>query len=293
MMQGAIIGGITAGIGNSVGTAVSAWAGGGMTGGIVGGMVGGAAGSFAGTYVASGGNFNASWSSALSGAFSGALAGGMQVKFGNEWNPQRVLAESLSGGIKSSLSGGRFADGFKAAFAISGFTYLNYSMRDEMKEQSKIFSYVNEQGETVYPNADGKSAGFFGDNFKLAGARIMAKLDEAGRYLGLAEPCISDAGGCQGASYGSGDKYGRPNLNGISYSKGSLGDILGESFAGPHDWLRNSTGAYLPNGNSAASGGMDTVMNYSLIAAAAPIAAAALVATTPYVRDVIPTARKR
>ncbi|MDP1939865.1 MAG: RHS repeat-associated core domain-containing protein, partial [Gallionella sp.] len=282
MAKGAIIGGLTAGVGNSVGTAVSAWAGGGMTGGIVGGMVGGAAGSFVGTFVASGGNFDASWKSASSGAFSGALAGGMQANFGNEWNPQRVFAESVAGGVKSSLAGGRFSDGFKAAFAMSGFTYLNFSMRNEMKAQSML----NPE------NANGESAGFFGDGFKLAGARATYVWNKITNMFDKLA-CTSDAGGCQG-KYSKLTADDAPNLAHIYYySKGSLGDSLGESFSGPHDWLRNATGAYTALGNSAASGGMDTVMNYALIPMAAPLATAALVTTTPYGRDVISTARRR
>lgn len=230
--------------------------------------------------------------STVTGGITGGITGGLDGYFGDSWSLQRVGANSFAGGINSELRGGSFTDGFKSSFGSSALTYMNYSMRQEGVAQSKLFSYVNDKGETIYPNANGSSAGFFGDGFKLAGARVTQVLNEVTGKLDFA-PCESKAGGCQGA-YDLTVAYSAPNLAGIAYSKGELGDILGESFAGPHDWLRNATGAYDKlTGNSAASGVMDSVMNYALIPVAAPFAAAALVTTTPFAQDVISAARRR
>jgi len=277
MVKGAIIGGITAGVGNSVNTAASAWAGGGMTGGIIGGIAGGAAGGFVGTFAATGGDFNTSWSAALSGAFSGGLAGGMQIQFGNEWNPQRVFAESVAGGVKSALTGGRFGDGFKAAAAMSGFTYLNYSMRKEMVAQSKLANNHNGEGKL--------SAGFFGDGNHMAGSRHDA----------VDGSCASPMGGCQNPIPGTEDQ--KPVFAGrIPTQPSSMGDVINEAHAGPHDWLRNLTGSYDANGNARHFEGgratWDNIKNYALVIPAMPLAVAGMAMTIPHVRESLDTARR-
>jgi hypothetical protein len=62
-------------------------------------------------------------------------------------------------------------------------------------------------------------------------------------------------------------------------------DKINESFAGPHDWFRDITGSYLPNGNSVNVTGLalgwDTVKNYALVLPAAPFAISGLAMTTP------------
>lgn len=283
MLRGAVIGGITAGVGNAVGTAVNAWtAGMGSTmSGIIGGAAGGAAGSFAGAMVATGGNLDASFNAALSGAISGGFAGGMQGYFGNEWNPQRVMAESLAGGAKSALTGGRFGDGFKAAFAISAFTYLNYNMRQSAVKDS-------ERSDKFGGNTNGNhqlSDGFFGDGRHQAGSRH----DE------LTGACQSLMGGCQNPNL-PGDQS--PSFLGMNTPRGGFGDTVNEAFAGPHDWFRSATGSYNDFGDarhftSTLENMWDSVKNYALVIPAAPMAVSGLVATIPHVREVLDTVKMK
>ncbi|MBX3717664.1 MAG: RHS repeat-associated core domain-containing protein [Burkholderiales bacterium] len=211
-----------------------------------------------------GGNLN----SALQGAVSGTLSGGTAGYFGDNYNLARVAAESVVGGTTSAISGGEFRNGFRLAGMMSLLTHSNYMMREEMVAQSRLQGW----------NGDGKSKGFFGDHFKLAGARRT--LDDSGSVL----RCDSFAGGCQGARMLAED--GASRLGPFEYGPGSILDRLAESFAGPHDWLRNTTGAYRANGNAINSTGVlgfldNFVANAALLVPASPFAAAALGWTTP------------
>jgi hypothetical protein len=63
-------------------------------------------------------------------------------------------------------------------------------------------------------------------------------------------------------------------------------DRIVESFAGPHDWLRNLTGSYDGMGNAYNFTGwrqtVDSVMNAALVLPAAPFAAAGLIPSSMY-----------
>ena len=188
-------------------------------------------------------------------------------QYGNSWSAGRVAASSAVGGISAKLNGGDFEDGFKTAFAFSMLTYGNYMMRQEMVAQSRL----NEA------NANGVSKGFFGDNFKLGGGRREY-------FQGIPLPCDAPLGGCQGApNLTAGDVGAR--FGPISYQPGGILDAAVESFAGPHDFFRNLTGAYTAQGNSVtitSSFGKFTdayVMNFGNLLPAAPFAAAAVVQT--------------
>jgi hypothetical protein len=127
-------------------------------------------------------------------------------------------------------------------------------------------------------NINGDSEGFFGDGKKLAGARRT--VDSSDEYL----KCDSLMGGCQGAPIiKNGDVEN--SFFRLKYKSGSIFDVVNESFAGPHDWFRDMTGSYLPNGNSVNVSGLayawDSVKNYALVIPAAPFAVGALVMTTP------------
>lgn len=214
-----------------------------------------------------GGNLN----SALSGAVTGAISGGIGGYFGNNYSLRRVGAEAVSGGVNARINGGKFSDGFKFSLGISLMTYGSYEMRRAAVENSSQNS----------DNINGQSEGMFGDGKKLAGARRIFD-PETGRYL----VCQSLMGGCQGAP-SPGTKDVRSSFFGIEYQPGSWMDKVNESFAGPHDWLRNLTGSYEANGNSRYFTGFrgffdDYVANYGLVLPAAPFAAASLVPSNMY-----------
>ena len=49
--------------------------------------------------------------------------------FGSSYPIERVAANSVAGGISSTLNGGQFSDGVKRAFFNSAVTYANVQMR--------------------------------------------------------------------------------------------------------------------------------------------------------------------
>ena len=179
--------------------------------------------------------------------------------YGNTYNFSRVITESVSGGVTSGLSGGKFEDGFKSALVISGLTSAAMNMRYSMIEQSKIDGI----------NAMGESAGFKGDGFKLGG----------GRYDANNPGAISLLGGRQG---------GQGSIFGYEYAPGSFPDLLVESFAGPHDYF-NSGIWYDSMGNinnlSRAQQFIGTGLNYANVAFVTPFVAASVI--HPYTNALI------
>ncbi len=248
------------------------------TASMIGGTVGGAAAGFAaGVSMAafSGASLGDAMKAGVQGAFSGAVFGGIAGAFGNNWNMSRVGANSLAGGVTSKINGGEFKDGLRAALVVSMLTYGNYKMR-----QSRIKQLQNSGNPR---NLNGKSRGFFGDNIKIAGAGEV--LDPK---TGLRVPCVSLMGGCQGAPVNKAIDT-RSSFFGRPYDPGSLPDTINESFAGPHDWLRNATGSYItqPQGSYEILGNgkfltgfdqaIDSIKNYTLVAPAAPFAISGLI----------------
>jgi RHS repeat-associated protein len=57
------------------------------------------------------------------GALSGGLFAGISAYYGGAWSFSRVIAQSVSGGTLSYMSGGSFKDGFKVAFVMSLASY--------------------------------------------------------------------------------------------------------------------------------------------------------------------------
>ena len=69
-------------------------------------------------------------------------------------------------------------------------------------------------------------------------------------------------------------------------------DKVAESFGDPHDWLRNSTGAYDSMGSSIQFRGLhgifqDYILNYGLLLPAAPIGVGGLIQEYPFVKNSI------
>jgi len=206
---------------------------------------------------------------ALQGAASGAIFGGIQGIYGNAWTWGRVGSTSVAGGVTAEIAGGKFRDGFRVSLAVSLLTFANYKMRlNQIRNSSQNPDNIN-----------GKSAGFFGDGKKLAGARHTIDPKDPNSYI----KCESLMGGCQGAPI---SKYGdvRSSFLGASYEPSSIQDYVNESFAGPHDWFRDATGSYLSNGNSISTSGFsafwDEIKNYTLVIPAAPFAVGGIIGST-------------
>ncbi len=214
------------------------------------GAVGGA--TFSASSSALNGDFNGILGNGLRGALGGSLSGGVNAYFSpGNWSTARVFADSLAGGASEVLHGGKFADGFKASFRAAALTAAALGMREKMIAQSRLDPR----------NAAGKSAGFFGDGFKLAGGRIVAW---------LAEQVPSPFGGVQG---GQGAFFGH------AYEPGSWLDLVHEAYAGPHDYL-NSGYWYDSMGNikrmSAFARGFGEVLNVANLVVATPFVAASV-----------------
>jgi hypothetical protein len=143
------------------------------TAAIAGGIAGGAAAGFVSTGVLTDGNLDAAWR----GTLGGVLFSGIGGYYGNAWNWGRVAADLLAGGVSSKVTGRKFEDGMKIAFAVSLATYANYEMRRAMIRQSSRNP----------DNINGESRGFFGDRTKLAGSRRVID-PETGEYLRCNSP---------------------------------------------------------------------------------------------------------
>jgi RHS repeat-associated protein len=206
---------------------------------------------------------------AVKGALAGAITGGVVGYHGDSYNLGRIASESLGGGVSAKILGGKFEDGLKFALVVSSVTYINYRMDlAERINSAKNSDNLNKPGSRL-----------FGRKYSLAGARRTVSAD--GSYL----PCGSPAGGCQGLPI-PGNLDQASNLIGIPYNpEGPLGYIV-DTFAGPHDWLRNHiSGSYDVLGNSRYLTGIEKLIdefaNAALIPVAAPFSAAALLGTQP------------
>ena len=208
---------------------------------------------------------------AVRGAFAGTVTGGIAGYYGDAYNFSRVASESIGGGVVARILGGKFEDGLKFALIVSSVAYLNYRM--DLAE--RINSAKNPD------NLNKRGSGLFGRKNSIAGARRTVAPD--GSYL----PCGSPAGGCQGLPI-PGNLDQTSNLLGIPYDPdGSLGYVV-DTFAGPHDWLRNHISrSYDVLGNSNYVTGfrkyIDQFANAALIPVAAPFSVAALIGTQPSV----------
>ena len=104
----------------------SAWAtctvSGAAWGGVAAGAAAGAAGGAMGAALY-GGSASDILQGALTGGIAGGIFGGFDYHYGNTWSWERVAANSLAGGVRSTLQGGRFEDGFKMSFITSSARY--------------------------------------------------------------------------------------------------------------------------------------------------------------------------
>jgi hypothetical protein len=252
----ALLGGLT-GTGGTAFATYSAFGAAQLT--TLGAAVAGAAGGFAGGFLASalnGGNLSESLKAGVIGGIGGAIGGAISSYYGSTYPIERVGANTIAGGIQSRLDGGSFEQGARRGFMFSALAYLNVQMRHDMVEQSKI---------DVRNDGSGKSAGMFGDFFKLAGGRFDTSIDSNVEQCSLL--------GCR--------QNGTGKIFGMSYSSGGIIDLVTESFAGPHD-KANSPWFYQANGLIKDFGGKSTFMldlmtNYtSSLIFATPFAAGAI-----------------
>ena len=115
-----------------VGMGGSIWGGSLIAGAISGAAVGGILG-----------GLNGGWDGALQGAkfgaIGGAVMGPISKLYGSNWNWERVLVQSVGGGISSELTGGNFRDGLRGSFAINlamlGWSYAR-DITDSLKQKS-------------------------------------------------------------------------------------------------------------------------------------------------------------
>jgi filamentous hemagglutinin len=145
---------------------------------------------------------------------------------------------------------------------MSMLTFAAYEMRQSMVKQSTL----NKSGF----NSSGKSAGMFGDFFKLGGGRA----DEGATTLFGTKS--SPLGGRQGGVGG----IGWPDKGfGYYYDPGSVTDLLVEAYPGPHDWL--SSWAYNGKGNFRPMSGLPNSLFW--VYSAAAIVPATAFAAAPFI----------
>lgn len=151
---------------------------------------------------------------AKNGASSGAISGGLFSGadfISADWGKfGQMAARSTAAGLNANVRGGSFSEAFKSSFGIETLSWAALEMRAYEWGQSCLGGNNN-------PNCTGESVGFRGIGRKLAGCREGCT------------PGVLDFGGKQGLNPGQ--------LLGFKYGPGSIGDMVSEAFAGPHDWL--------------------------------------------------------
>lgn len=239
---------------------------------IMGGMISGAAIGALGP-ILYGGTIDDVLRGAAIGAITGAITGGVAQKFGSSYSFQRVFYEAANGGLGSTLRGQRFEEGFKFSAIVSALSWANSAMRNDQIGKSKGIgkdSLGNDIDNIGWPD---QSNGFLGDGYKLGGGRYPEGID-------LSKQCGADC------TFG-GWQAGPGNLGGSSYAAGSWQDTIIESYAGPHDWMREYISrSTLPNGFAASFSGaraaVDSAANAALILPATYLAVPAAVPAAGY-----------
>ncbi|MEX8502032.1 MAG: RHS repeat-associated core domain-containing protein [Leptothrix ochracea] len=222
---------------------------------VMGGMISGAAVGALGP-ILYGGTIDDVLKGAAIGAITGAITGGVAQKFGSSYSFQRVFYEAANGGLGSTLRGQRFEEGFKFAAIVSALSWANSAMRNDQIGKSKGIGKDSLGNEIDNIGEPGQSKGFLGDGYKLGGGRYPEGID-------LSKQCGADC------TFG-GWQAGPGSLGGSSYAAGSWQDSIIESYAGPHDWMREYISrSTLQNGFAASFSGaraaVDSAANAALI----------------------------
>ena len=185
---------------------------------------------------------------AVQGAFSGALFGGVAGFYGNTYSTNRILLDSVSGGVTSEIYGEEFKDGLLFAALISSATYINVRLRQ--------FEYEHSTGTR---GQIGESPGHRGIPGKIGGARYNQDV-----WAETGQKILESGGSVKEAFQSYVERFellgGTPSPLGChqggtgcvfqaSYSSGGIVDYFVEGFAGTHDYLNHSV-YYNPNGTS-------------------------------------------
>jgi len=173
-------------------------------------------------------------------------------------------ASGVAGGIQSEMNGGKFSDGFQRSALMTALSISAIEMRKAMIKQSKLHKF----------NSSGKSVGFRGDGFKLAGGRW----DKSGNFIPDDPFTGSPMGGWQG---------GKGRFAFIEYEPGSIFDYVSEAYAGPHDMFNsglwyNSLGDINQGMSTFATVG-GNIMNYANIVFVTPLVVASVIEPYSYV----------
>jgi len=198
-----------AAVGAAIGGVVAAATGGDIVNGLITGAIGGAL--FAGVSSLA----QAAMKFALTGTTQVSLIGGARAAANIV---SSVVGGAAAGAATAAYSGTDTGKGALIGAAVAGtFAVISETasyMRNKMVQQSR----------SDHRNSSGKSAGWKGDRFKLAGNR--RSLDP---YKALHDK-PSPLGGLQGE---------QGKFFGIDYSPGSILDHTVEAYAGPHDFLNS------------------------------------------------------
>ena len=85
----------------------------------------------------------------LKSGLSGAVSGGIDGYYGSSWSFDRVLANSVAGGISAQLQGGQFKDGFKSALVASSARY-GWDYTRQATDNLKVLASSSGGDELVY-----------------------------------------------------------------------------------------------------------------------------------------------
>ncbi|KPC52546.1 hypothetical protein [Amantichitinum ursilacus] len=247
----------------------------GLANAVIAGAISGMA-SAAGTQILTAGSLNAG--GIFRSGLAGALTAGVSNEIGSAYGVGSVLATGAAGCASAEITGGECATGFKMGAITGALLWAGSAMRSDQITSSEPkltsdpkFAGVVDADDPTQPivnNKTGPSIGIDGDNVKLGGTRIsLDDLKQFGdvtqsadgtwtfegrTYLDSASglmkrysltSALDAVGGPTGGAQGlPGTLFNYP------YTPGSIGDVLVESFAGPHDFLGSLT-AYDALGN--------------------------------------------
>ncbi len=96
-----------------------------------------------------GGITTGTWEGATKGAISGAIFGGIQGYYGDTWTWSRVAVTSVSGGVTSEISGGKFEDGFLSALTVS-MVRMGWGYTKEITNDYKLMACRAGKNECEY-----------------------------------------------------------------------------------------------------------------------------------------------
>jgi len=248
-------------------------------------------------------------SDAINGYLAAGLSAGVSESFGATYGASRLVAQTATGCVASSISGGDCTAGATSAAIMSSLAWIGHDLRQNQIESSLAFKDICDSNGNCLSNTSGVSAGIDGDGLKIAGSRVkineivnavgaLCEEGACGEGFNLAIPAnlsietiqlpaqvslpqlieqlvkdngLSPFGGIQGSQ---GYLFGR------TYNSGSFTDKLLESFSGPHDFF-NSFHYYDSLGNNLSGVNVTEMWNKLDLFLAAPFATGTLFTQYP------------